>query len=206
MNLLSKEYITKLVALLMVLLPLIVDAQKEDNRNRFKATVLLGFNAAQLDGDELKGYNKVGLLAGVRGTTILNEKWSGDVELLFSQKGSSETIKPVDTTDGRYQIHLNYVEVPLLVSYHLEKLSIRFGASYARLLGAKTAEGVNDFLDDFFKKNDFSILAGVDYHFNEIWGIELRFTRSVVNILDTTQINHNALNGHHFGMVVSYKI
>lgn len=52
----------------------------------FKAAVLAGINSSQVSGDELSGFNKVGLFIGGSAILPVSEKSLVEMELLFIQK------------------------------------------------------------------------------------------------------------------------
>ncbi len=80
---------------------------------RFKAGILAGVTAAQIDGDASAGYNKVGLQAGLRGIVLLNQKQDASIEILFTQRGSRNEAK----TPPFFKTTLNYIEVPVQWHY-----------------------------------------------------------------------------------------
>ena len=57
------------------------------SQQRFKAGIVAGINAAQVDGDLAAGYNKIGLLGGLRVTTVLSNKFDVSLDFLYSQQG-----------------------------------------------------------------------------------------------------------------------
>ena len=81
----------------------------------FDAALILGATAAQIDGDGLVGYHKVGLTGGIRASYPLEAKSDLGLELLFSQRGSrsplSESGALVNSTT------LNYLEIPVFYNY-----------------------------------------------------------------------------------------
>lgn len=115
-----------------------------------------GFNLSQVDGDEVYGYNKVGLNIGPSAIIPFgkNKRWSVTLELLFSQLGSRQ--KNVNTTkdtlikgpylyyDG-YRLSLNYVQIPVLLHF-TDKRFIALGAGflYGQLVGVSEYESVDD--------------------------------------------------------------
>ncbi|MCC7507153.1 MAG: hypothetical protein IT259_17735, partial [Saprospiraceae bacterium] len=64
------------VLLLLMLLPEGAIAQRQQ---RFKAGIIAGLTASQIDGDESAGYHKVGLQGGLRGVVILGGKQDASV-------------------------------------------------------------------------------------------------------------------------------
>jgi hypothetical protein len=157
-------------------------------QNRFGGGILLGFNAAQMDGDRAAGYHKVGLNGGLRGTVRLNEdgKWLLTTEMLYSQRGGRSVERDGFITD--WKATLNYLEVPVLISYcdwaqdggAYYKVHFTAGLSYGRLFSTKISQSFTHPLAavDAFQKNDVSYTAGLSYFVNRHWGFTWRYTRS----------------------------
>ncbi|MGA3013517.1 MAG: outer membrane beta-barrel protein [Bacteroidales bacterium] len=115
-----------------------------------------GVNLSQVDGDQVYGYDKVGLNIGPSAIIPFgkNKRWSVTLELLYSQLGSRQKNVNVskDTIikgpylyyDG-YRLSLNYVQIPVLVHY-TDKRFIALGAGflYGRLVGVSEYESVDD--------------------------------------------------------------
>ena len=66
-------------------------AQPSTEGRRFIAGLVAGVNLSQIDGDDLVGYDQIGLNAGARVATVLSPRWQLSMELLFSQQGSRKT-------------------------------------------------------------------------------------------------------------------
>ena len=109
-------------------------------QQRFKAGINVGLTAAQINGDESAGFNKVGLTAGVRAYTILTPKSDILIEILFSQRGSRTKVIN-GTTVPQKIIQLNYIEVPIIYTIKdwyqddddYYKMHFQAGLSYGRL-------------------------------------------------------------------------
>jgi len=110
---------------------------------RFDAALIAGFNASQVDGDNLAGYEKFGVSAGAKAYARFSENFSLGMELLFNQKGSKSGLRP--STPNTFKLLLNYAEIPVLLHYHDKDRAIfGLGASYAAFLSYKRIEsGVN---------------------------------------------------------------
>ncbi len=147
---------------------------------RIKGALIAGMNISQVDGDEIYGFNKVGLNAGAAAILPLGKNFSFTVETLFSQKGSYQKKQyEQDITDtagnviahlnGQYKLKLNYLEVPFLIQYtDRDIITAGVGFSYGRLVGVKEYE--HDTLNQFttlntgpYDRNDYSVL--VDLYF-----------------------------------------
>lgn len=174
-----------------------------DAQQRFKAGVIAGLNASQINGDDSYGFNKLGLVGGLRGVVILTPKSELSFELLFSQQGSRTEL----TTNGvanQNRIHLNYAAIPVVFNYldwdgdGYYRLHFHGGASYGRLLDATVDDFSYEAVANEFNQNDISLLAGATYYVNEHIGITGRYTRSI-NLLfnndKVTSVNANSLVG-----------
>lgn len=129
-----------------IMMPLLLSAP-EVTGQRFSAGMSAGFNACQIDGDLLAGFDKIGLTAGIRTVIEFESVWNVSMEFLYSERGSRpDVFNP--TYDPDINISLKYVEIPVFVSlgdwYQEEgdyyKASFQAGLSYGRLLDAKTTD------------------------------------------------------------------
>ena len=147
---------------------------------RIKGAIIGGMNISQVDGDEIYGFNKVGLNTGAAAILPIGKNLSFQLEILYSQKGSyqskqyEETISDssgnvIADLNGQYRLNLNYLEVPFLFHYtDKDIISAGVGFSYGRLVSVKEYE--HDTLNQFttlndgpYDRNDYSIL--VDLYF-----------------------------------------
>jgi len=164
-------------------------------QERFRAGAMLGFNLAQLDGDNISGYNKTGISGGLRVATVFNRRLDFMVEMLYTQTGSRHKSdgRPLDFSSNIKPVHirLNFVEVPLMINYHFKQLENKLfryeffaGASFGRLISTKVTEEPSvsgrtptyaDLVEDF-NKNQVGIILGIKYNFDENLGVALRHT------------------------------
>ena len=184
----------------LLILPGLLTAQE-----RFKAGIIFGANAAQINGDLSAGFNKLGLSTGLRGVVVLKEKMELSIDMLFSQRGSRSTEKEVLP----FKILLNYIEVPVAFNYmdwrsegeDYYKLHFHAGLSYSRLISQKVedeAPGGLESLEPFFKSNDISILLGATFYTGPKLGFTFRYSRSFFPIFKRTDNtpNSNSLLGY----------
>ena len=170
-------------------------AQKDKEEGRFTASVIAGVSFSQIDGDDDASYSKVGLNAGARGGVRFGDKMELCTEILFAQKGSA-------INDRGIIFHLDYLEVPLLFYYKdwetIDKNNRKFmrvmigaGLSYSRLVNAatfrnnqwETPENTPNFQDPF-EKNDFMFMFDANFFFTKNFGMNLRWARSILSIID----------------------
>src|SRR5690606_10170387 len=128
----------------------------------FSMTAVAGFNACQIDGDDLAGFDKIGLTAGLRARWETPSIIDYNIEFLYSQRGS-----PPDVFNPEYDpdinVNLQYAEIPVYVTlsdwwqeegqYH--KVAAHAGFSYGRLINART--------EDYFNSGDANLDALVPY-------------------------------------------
>ncbi len=176
-----------------------VDSQAQRRRwnpkQRFKAAVLFGTNASQMDGDNFTGYDKFGLQFGVRGTTLLARHLDLNFELLFSQKGTRvETNSNRLFSEKNRILHLNYVEVPILLRYKVKEEGtgtfLEGGVSFARLLGSSIQEDTSQIIHTFseieeeFKRSELNFIAGLGYQITPNLGLGMRATIGMTFLFD----------------------
>lgn len=149
----------------------------------FDAGAVIGFNASQVDGDNLAGFNKIGLNAGATAHINLDEHWSVSFELLYSQKGS----RSATNSSSNYKLTLNYAEVPVLINFNdKSRMMFHVGGAYGRLFSLTELingiENLNN--DDAFEKSEISyilgatVLMGKTKHF----GLNIRYQGSITSI------------------------
>ncbi len=169
---------------------------------RFSAGIVGGLNASQIDGDQLAGFDKLGLTGGIKAIVNFESAIDLSVEFLYSQRGSRPDIFTPEL-DPDIEVHLNYAEIPVYVTlgdwwqeegqYH--KVSVHAGLSYARLISARTFDYYHpsdqslDKLVPFFNDNDLSWLVGASYRMSSKWGITGRYTRGITPLLNPAKHN-----------------
>lgn len=184
--------------LLFGILPFLCEAQQ-----RFKAGIIAGLTASQIDGDRSAGYNKLGLQAGLRGIAVLGKRTEGSIEFLYAQRGCQNDLIR-DEFAPYFSLTLNYVEIP--VQWHYKdwliegedesedyyKVSFNGGFSYARFMGYKVTDEtftISRVVPDYLKKDDVSLLLGASFFATRHIGITLRYVRSLGYIYDPRKWN-----------------
>lgn len=183
---------------------LILLGQTQLQAQRFGAAMVAGMNACQIDGDQLAGYDKIGLTAGFKTMIQFESALRMNVEFLYSQRGSRPNIFN-DSYDPDINITLQYMEIPVYVSIgdwwqeegKYYKMSAHGGLSYGRLINARTVDYYNpsedsyDKLVPYFSENDLSWFLGVSYRFSPRFGIMGRYTRGITPLLNPEKHNLN---------------
>ena len=154
---------------------------------QFQGGFSIGVNAAQIDGDGVSGYNKMGLnLGGYLRSPI--DKYQGvQIEMLFEQLGSL----------GKFSypnFRMNYASVPLLYCITLPVqingseplIDFHLGVSPGYLLGAKNVYTDSD-ISPFVHKVDFRALGGLSLRLSNHLSVLFRGGYSLVPFMGVSQ-------------------
>ncbi|MFY0644948.1 MAG: PorT family protein [Bacteroidia bacterium] len=150
----------------------------------YQAELLLGANFSQIDGDQLAGYNKLGLNTGIAISRKVKEPWEWSFEILYTQKGSKKVIDP-EVFTPTLKIDYHYAEVPILARYNFNK-KIRFFAGPSVGISVFNERDDNGFIakEEALLKYEVAFHLGGTYFFTDHWGAELRHSYSVLSIRD----------------------
>jgi len=171
-----------------------------------RGALIGGVNFTQVDGDHIYGYDRIGANAGAAAIVPFTDMWSLTLETIFSMEGSRkkgvagqwekqpDNVKPYPPPydadsfylNGAYNLHLDYVRIPLVVHYNDRNLALGAGFQYGRLVRIKEIEqdtyNTTDIAEEAYKNNDFSILADVKYRIYSGLFFNFRFSYSLVSI------------------------
>lgn len=157
---------------------------------RIKGELILGMNVTQIDGDEVYGFHKFGINAGVGAILPFNNKhWSFSLETILSQKGAyqKESIEADTLATPYYNIRLNYLEVPMMIHYE-DKQTITIGAgfSWGRTVGIEEIEhGIkvaNTTLAGPYKRDDVNLIVDLRFRIWEKLKFNFRYAYSIMPI------------------------
>lgn len=145
---------------------------------RFTGGISAGLNVSQIHGDGQGGYRKASPVGGAWVKTDFRENWGGMLELRYNEKGSSLIMD-----DGNLILRLQYVEVPVLVTYNIfGKLQPQAGVSIGYLFRQTQKEsGIVDDIEDY---NEMEVAGsiGVDYKIQENLSVNVRYSISMIPI------------------------
>lgn len=155
-----------------------------------KATVIAGGNLTQVDGDECYGYKKIGLNVGAGVMIPFGKNWDVSMEVLYNQKGAHQREKYMDIGDGKngkYDLKLDYAEIPILVHYTDKGLvSVGVGFAYGRLINIKEYEHgkkmPTSLNDGVYKIDDYSVVADLRFKIYKQLKLNLRYQYSMAKI------------------------
>jgi hypothetical protein len=145
----------------------------------FVGGAILGFNASQVSGDNLGGYNKPGIAGGFFVSKTFEDKNELEMRITYSGKGSRDVPNFEKGKYSAYYLKLNYVEVPILYRYKFKKVWLMAGLSGGYLINSSIANEAGPFPENSvenrpFKKYEVCTQFGIGYPFDEHWEIELK--------------------------------
>jgi hypothetical protein len=188
---------TLLLFLFHIVLISIAHAQDGSNpeskvkKSLFRPFVVAGFNAAQVDGDDVAGYTKLGFNGGIGTFIMLPKNFSVGFELLYSQKGAITTKNTRSPQFDYFKLNIDYLDVPIMISYHdKERAIFSLGVIVNNLARTKEERGKPqtgvDLQDFEYKQLALEGMANVSFHFSRKFGMNLRFAYSLIDIGKTT--------------------
>jgi hypothetical protein len=173
----------------------------EDEMRGFFGGLAAGANFAQVTGDYLEGWNKIGANFAAFTYFKLAPQFAGCMEMSYSVKGSRPKSSEVPYPDfknttfyKKVGIDLPYAEIPITFNYFYKREShIGAGLAYGRLFNSK------EFYDTLrtetlypFRKYDVSFVINANLKMHKNFCLNLRFNHSMMNI----RPNKNVLMPH----------
>ena len=144
----------------------------------FRAGIITGINTSQVSGDNLAGFNKLGIRTGVFLNTEI-DNLIAQIELQYINKGSRELIDENDFDEG-YKFQLNYAEMPMSIKIKTySNVFIELGLSIGHLLSS--SEQINGYEENGLEVNkiEYSTHVGIDYLINEKITLNTRIANSI---------------------------
>ena len=150
----------------------------------FGASILVGANFSQIDGDQFAGYNKLGLNVGIEIDRALNSDWDAAFEIRFSMKGSKKVVDP-DVIDPTLKISYNYLEVPLMAKYtRFESFTPYSGISVGvNVFNERDDNGIVT-EEEELKATEVGFVLGATYNLTDELGIDIRHSYSLLSVRD----------------------
>jgi hypothetical protein len=153
----------------------------ESTAQRFQGNASLGINLAQLDGDDLAGFNQPGLVGGIGSSYLLSESWQLGIEILASQQGAA--MSSSDPLSAAYKrIRLNVVELPIQIQYTTWNFQFGAGLSYSAAINQRIVDFSGlDISNNFtVERSSINFLVGGTYYFNPTFGVDVRYTSGIL--------------------------
>ena len=188
----------------LLFLPILSIAQN------FNAGPIIGFNTSQVSGDNLSGFNKIGVRCG--GFVSYNlKKIDIQIELQYINKGSRKAIQENTYNEG-YRFAVNYIEIPLLIKKSIyKKTMIETGFQVGSLLNwEETCDGI-DCSGLEVKKVEYSIIIGFSRMITNRLYLNSRLCNSIIPIREhflgqTQNINSKGQYNTSISFAISYDL
>lgn len=145
----------------------------------FIAEVSVGLSASQINGDELSGFNKPGLVGGAGVAFPFHENWMIKSELFFIQKGSKSTAK-----DPFFLIwRSSYLEIPFVISFNFAERFYAEGGVAGDILINSKVDGGGGFYDVTDQMRTFNpvTIFGFGYALSEKLIFKARHSYSITS-------------------------
>lgn len=152
---------------------------------QFTGGAQAGIMATQVAGDLSSGYNKIGLYAQVYAERAFTLKSSARIGLSFTQKGSHESSKERKEASLQYLLRVNYIELPIMYVYTLNKqFKLKGGLSYAYLIGSPHEESqyTSYTVSAGFNRHNLNIIIGIEYMLSPRFGFSMVSDNSITPI------------------------
>lgn len=189
----------------LLVLPIILLCAGTLYAQRFRAGgVLVGLTASQIDGDNYRGYGKVGVQGGGWVRTMFTYTLGGQMEIRYVQKGALKRNTVNDPTYRRTALH--NIDIPLMAQYiYNENLVLELGIGPEILIYVKQEDenGELPIPDPQYNRFTMSAIAGLGYHFLEVLYVHFRFNYSILPIRAHPSGQTYLLNQGHYSNVLS---
>lgn len=161
----------------------------------FTGGLKLGIASTQIDGDGYSGFNQQGVVLGAFVGTDINEDWSALMEMQWAQKGSFDPSDPKNGITQSYRIKLNYIEIPVLLRYKVNKFRLETGPSFGYLFSDRESDQNGTVNVPFYEFKTFELAynIGMSYYFTPQLYFNMRYQRSFLPIADDVRFDQNAL-------------
>ncbi|NNF21521.1 MAG: outer membrane beta-barrel protein [Saprospiraceae bacterium] len=187
---------------------------------KFKFSVHGALVLAQVDGDKLRGFSKIGYNAGIQGGYRINASSEFIVAQGFSSFGSKGSNKSIKRPDD-YFIEINMVTANLLFAYaHYlntgwsgeSKFRLFTGIKIHQVLSNDYTLSYNSFEEnppvmiEDFRDRFLGIYLGAGYLVASNLYLDLSFEHSLSNILEDSPLNTVAksLNPYHISIGLNF--
>src|SRR5690606_36170304 len=152
----------------------------------FSGGIITDVNFSQINGDMLAGYHRVGYGAGVGVSYRLAPQWNGHIELMYRNAGArTSPYAPV-----KHSINVHMAQIPVYASYltwwdnGLSRIHFDIGMIYGRIINSTIQFPLFEDNAIFMKDNDYSLMAGMGFWFNQHHGIKTRYIRSLSLLME----------------------
>ncbi len=152
-----------------------------------KAVIGAGTNLAQVDGDQVYGFHKIGLNVGAQAMIPLPSNFFVTFEINYNEKGAFQRAHAPAPNTKEYHLRLKYAEIPVMIQYNEKDfITAGLGLSYARLLDAFEEENSGNnapYLDTVaFNNNDYLAFFDLQFKVYKKFYMNIRYSYSLKTI------------------------
>ncbi len=171
---------------LTILFVLYSTSQTFSQDNVFSARIITDVNFSQIGGDLLAGYHRVGYGAGVGVGYRIAPRWTGHLELMYRNAGSRSSYYD----PAKRSINVHMAQIPLYASYltwwdnGLSRIHFDLGMIYGRIINSTIRFPKFEKYSTFIKDNDYSMMVGMGFWFNEHHGLNVQYIRSLSLLME----------------------
>jgi len=149
---------------------------------KIKIGIKAGATASQIKGDGFKGFHKFGFVGGAMFQLQLDKKYTGNIEVLFVQKGVRND-GTAQNYFNLYHVDFSYVEIPVIFSYRYKRCSFGFGPGIGLIIRQHEVDYRNNSNDhNSFKTQDVNLNADFNCILNKNLSFSCRYTNSIIPI------------------------
>lgn len=162
------------------------------SENIFRFGALIGPLVSQVDGDGYRGYDKLGLYAGIKGEAVFSRNFFLEIDLMYSRVGAKfPGLFSSSKQSNSRVLGFDYAEVPFVLNLAIPKnsfvLNLEGGISLMQMISTNIVEdepsakiiNLTKLSKDFNKKS-YAAIAGVEAQFGRL-SFGTRFSMSINN-------------------------
>lgn len=176
------KHISRVTSVLSLALGLLTSFTVLGQEQFFNVGGGVALTASQIHGDGYGGYRKPGVQLGFFVNRNINKKFSFEFELNYSQRGSRKTSRPDKGDFTSLYIHLDYIDLPVLLRYDWRKWKFELGLSGGRLVNwtmRTELQGQSEPVAPFHNW-DVNVITGANYMVNDRLRLHIRSFNSAL--------------------------
>ena len=179
---------------ILLVFPIFIFSQSKDDevltKKVFVGYASGGMNLAQIAGDLMAGYDKIGVNAGV-GAFIMYKRtpsFSNSIEISYSMRGAQIVL--INKNPERFiNYKMDYVQIPFMFNYHDGKIGIFSGGfTLGRLIRSEYIVDLEE-IDVNAAPWDLAFTGGLTFLIKKKLGIGMNATLSLTNAVKTPFVN-----------------
>ncbi len=163
----------------------VIQSYSQENNTNFRPVFSLGFGGSQIDGDTYAGYDKANFIAGIGVNKCLVNKIEIEFSINYTQKGARKNYGNGRDSLSFYVLHLNYVELPIMIKYNYKKVKFEGGISYGYLFHYSEQNNAASYYNtNNLHSYDWCYNLGLGYKINDHLLVNFRYSYSLIPIRD----------------------